>query len=257
MGIASQDITGDGYPEVVLTSQGDNKLQTLGDGIDQPTYVDIALQLGANAHRPYLGDSLRPSTAWHAEFEDVNNDGFMDLFIAKGNVEAQVEFAGVDPNNLLIGQADGSFVEVGDVAGVADGDRSRGAAVVDLNLDGLLDLVVVDRRQPVKVWRNTGADKDNWLEIRVGQPGVNGDAIGSWIEVRSGNRTVSREVTVGGGHAGGQLGWIHFGLGEAEEASVRVIWPDGEEGGWEKVPANGFVRLERGSSAEVWVPVAD
>ena len=31
---------------------------------------------------------MLPSTAWHAEFADVNNDGFIDLFVAKGNVEA-------------------------------------------------------------------------------------------------------------------------------------------------------------------------
>ena len=36
MGIASQDLTGDGYPEVYLTSQGDNKLQTLADGPARP-----------------------------------------------------------------------------------------------------------------------------------------------------------------------------------------------------------------------------
>ena len=74
MGIASEDLTGDGYPEVYLTSQGDNKLQTLADGPAQPTYEDIALELGVTAHRPYTGGDVLPSTAWHAEFADVNND---------------------------------------------------------------------------------------------------------------------------------------------------------------------------------------
>ena len=41
-----------------------------------------------------------------------------------------------------------------------------------------------------------------------------------------------REVTVGGGDGGGQLGWIHFGLGGAEAAQVRVQWPDRETGPW-------------------------
>ena len=43
MGIASQDLTGDGMPEVFLTSQADNKLQTLAAGASQPDYRDIAL----------------------------------------------------------------------------------------------------------------------------------------------------------------------------------------------------------------------
>ena len=76
MGIASEDVTGDGYPEVFLTSQGDNKLQTLADGPAHPAYEDIALPRGVTAHRPFAGGDVLPSTAWHAEFADVNNDWF-------------------------------------------------------------------------------------------------------------------------------------------------------------------------------------
>src|SRR5439155_493672 len=86
MGIASYDLTGDGYPEVFLTSQADNRLQTLAGGPSQPTYRDIGQRRGANAARPFTGGDTRPSTAWHDEFADVNNDGFVDLFISKGNV---------------------------------------------------------------------------------------------------------------------------------------------------------------------------
>ena len=49
MGIASYDLTGDGLPEVFLTSQGDNKLQTLADGAAQPNYSDIAFERGVTA----------------------------------------------------------------------------------------------------------------------------------------------------------------------------------------------------------------
>ena len=57
---------------------------------------------------------------------------------------------------------------------------------------------------------------------------------------------MSREQTVGGGHGGGQLGWIHFGLGQASGADVRVVWPSGETGPWQHVAANGFFTLTRG-----------
>ncbi|MFZ0015108.1 MAG: VCBS repeat-containing protein, partial [Acidimicrobiia bacterium] len=89
MGIASQDLDDDGLPEVFLTSQGDNKLQTLAAGPDEPSYEDEALALGVTAHRPFVGDTDLPSTAWHAEFDDVNNDGYLDLLVTKGNVDAQ------------------------------------------------------------------------------------------------------------------------------------------------------------------------
>lgn len=245
MGIASRDLTGDGRPEVYLTSQGDNKLQTPTGEEGRPSFEDIALDLGTTAHRPFIGDVHRPSTAWHAEFGDVNNDGFVDLFVTKGNVEAQGDFAMDDPNNLLVGQADGTFRESAVEAGLLDYARSRGGALSDLNLDGLLDVVVVERREPVRVWRNAGP-AGKWLGVVPQQVAPNPTAIGAWVEVRLGSHVQSAEMTVGGGHASGETGPMHFGLGDAESAEVRVIWPDGEVGPWISAAANQIVVVERG-----------
>ena len=52
MGIASYDLTDDGYPEYFLTSQADNKLQTLADGPAQPNFEDMALERGVTATGP-------------------------------------------------------------------------------------------------------------------------------------------------------------------------------------------------------------
>ena len=263
MGIASFDLTGDGLPEVFLTSQADNKLQSLADGAAQPAYTDIAIRRGVTAHRPFAGDQVYPSTAWHPEFQDVNNDGFIDLFISKGNVEAMPDYAAEDPNNLLLGQPDGTFVESAEAAGMLSVGRTRGAALADFNLDGMLDLVEVNRRENIKLWRNVGwgdagrpEAMGRWIAVRLHQPDPNRDAIGAWIEVRIGDYTIEREVTLGGGHAGGQLGWIHFGLGEADRAEIRVQWPDGEVGPWVKVEADEFWTIERnGSEARLWEPL--
>ena len=256
MGIASQDLTGDGYPEVYLTSQGDNKLQTLADGPSKPTYADIALRRGATAHKPFTGGDINASTAWHPQFEDVNNDGFADLYVGKGNVEHQLDMAMKDPSDLLIGQADGTFVEGALDAGIVDFASARGAALVDLNRDGLLDLVQVVRREHVRIWRNVGSGDaatprpmGSWLGVRLAQDGPNGDAIGSFLDVRAGGRTQEREVTVGGGHVSGQLGPIHIGLGMADQADVRVTWPDGTIGPWLPVGADQTVLVQKGATA--------
>jgi hypothetical protein len=262
MGIASQDLTGDGRPEVYLTSQSDNKLQSLADGSSRPDYRDIALARGVTATRPFAGDVNLPSTAWHAQFEDVNNDARPDLLVTKGNVDAEVDMAVKDPTDLFLANADGTFREVAGEAGILTFDRGRGAAIADFNLDGLLDIVEVTRRTNVKLWRNVGAGTadapapmGHWVGVRIDQPAPNTDAIGAWVQVRAVDQHVEREVTVGGGHASGQLGWIHFGLGGAEKAEVRVTWPDGEIGSWVPVEADRFVRVTRGADEAVpWTP---
>ena len=256
MGIASRDVTGDGRPEVYLTSQGDNKLQALAEGATGPTYEDIALRRGVTAHRPYTGNDVLPSTAWHPAFEDLNNDGVVDLFITKGNVEAELDHAQEDPSDLFIGTADGTFVQGAIEAGIVDMARARGAALVDLDGDGLLDIVKVVRRQNVQVWRNVGAGDaaapapmGHWLGVEIAQAGPNPGAVGAWVGVRVGDRVTEREVTVGGGHVSGQLVPLHFGLGGSMSAEVRVTWPDGEAGPWMSVDADRVVRIVRGDAA--------
>jgi hypothetical protein len=261
MGIGSYDLTGDGLPEVYLTSQGANRLLTLANGASKPAYGEIGATLGAEVPHPFAGDVNLPSTAWHPEFADVNNDGLIDLFVSKGNVAVQPDYAMRDPSNLLLGQTDGTFVEATEAAGVVDFDRGRGAALVDLNLDGRLDLVESFYGAPVSVWMNDGAGDAatpagaHWLALRLEEPSPNVDAIGAWIEVRTGDVTSRREVVVGGGHAGGQLGWIHFGVGAATSAEVRVRWPDGTVGPWQAVAADGFAIVDRASGqVTLWSP---
>ncbi|MAM61563.1 CRTAC1 family protein [Maritimibacter sp. UBA3975] len=241
MGIASRDLTGDGLPEVMMTSMGDQLLQfNRGDGFEDAPY-----ELGTTAHRPHTGDDGRPSTGWHAEFGDVNNDGLSDLFISKGNVDQMPSMAMHDPNSLLMQQPDGSFTEAGADAGIATMDRGRGAALVDMNADGLLDLAVVNRRAPMELWRNVTAGTGNWAAVALSQPGTNTRAVGAWVELRSEGRVQAQEVTVGGGHAGGSAGPLHFGLGAAQDAEVRVIWPDGTTSAWQPAALGAITEVAR------------
>ena len=134
-----------------------------------------------------------------------------------------------------------------------------GVAAFDCSGDGKPELFMAGGAAIATLYRNdsttggpleftaipSGAELDR---VALHQDGANRDAIGGWIEVRSGEEVQRREITSGGGHAGGQLGWWHFGLGNATEAEVRVIWPDGSQGDWARVTADDFFDLVRGRS---------
>jgi len=260
MGIASRDLYGTGYPEIFITSMADNKLQQLDptQPVTRPSYSDIAFKRGVTAHRPYVGTDTRPSTAWHAQFEDVNNDGYADLWIVKGNVSTMPDFAARDTNDLLLQTPDGNFEEVGDRAGIVTYQTGRGGMLVDFNGDGLLDMVVVNRNSNATLWRNTSPALGDWLQLRLQQDGGNRDAVGAWIEVALDGRVIRRENTIGGGHASGHLGWMHFGLGHAHNVQVRVQWPNTENqwGPWQTVSPNSFYVIDKVDGASRWQPAA-
>lgn len=233
MGLAAQDITGDLMPELVVTSMADNRLETLRDPLGTiPRFDNVARVHGVTAQRPYVGSDLRPSTAWHTAFGDANNDGWPDLLIIKGNVDAMPKMAGFDPDNLLIGGPDG-FVEVGYEAGIAVDTKGRGAVFADLNNDGAIDILTVNRNQPVRLF--AGRPAGNWVKVHLESSGKNRFAVGARIELRLGDRVLSTSRFVGGGHAGGSLLPLHFGLGDATKAEVRAVWPDQSTSQWQPI----------------------
>ena len=108
------------------------------------------------------------------------------------------DYALEDPSNLLLGQPDGTFVEGAEAAGIVDFARAPRCGPRRPQPRRLLDLVAVDRRENVRLWRNvglghgrrTGADGQLARRCDLEQPGPNRDAIGAWVEVRVGERVI-------------------------------------------------------------------
>ena len=135
MGIASQDITGDGYPEVYLTSQGDNKLQSLADGPSAPTLRGHRLATGRDRARPVRGwRRTCPPRHGIRSSRTSTTMGSLDLFVSKGNVEhaARLRHEGPEQPPHRAGRRHLRRGRRGGRASSATAVR-RGAALVDLN----------------------------------------------------------------------------------------------------------------------------
>ncbi len=248
MGLAARDIDQDGLPEIAVTNMAENKLYTLeAKEPPVPRFGEVAWTRGAASQRPHTGGDPRPSTSWHNGFADFNNDGFDDLLIVKGNVDTMKQFAAFDPDTILLGKGDGRFAEASGNTGIALNTAGRGAAIADFDRDGCLDIVVVNRNQPASLFRNRSCgDPDrNWVSIMLRQPAPNTQAVGATVTLKSGGRTQKRFVAIGGGHAGGGVGDLHFGLGSGESADIRVRWRDGTTSGWTRLAAGSRYTVTR------------
>ena len=177
--------------------------------------------------------------------------------MTKGNIEAQADYAMRDPSDLLLGKPDGTFREAAEQAGLMSFDAPAVRRWSTSTPTGCSTWSASTGATNVALWRNVGARQrraaasmGNWLAVELRQQWEpTSTRIGAWIEVRGGDLDMQRELTVGGGHAGGQLGPIHFGLGSADAAQIRITWPDASVGAWQDVSANHGYTIERDAPA--------
>ncbi len=242
-GLAARDIDGDGRPETAVSGIGSPRFYVVDGEIDQPTFADQATERGISAEDPERRSAA--SRSWHIEFADFNNDAVSDLLIIRGWRQGSPE---QNYDSLLLGRPDGTFVDSAAEAGLATDRIGRGAAIADFDRDGCQDIVIVNRDQPVSLMRNRQCDGEaspGWLDVELAQDGFNSDAIGASVILRAGDQAQTQAQTIGGGHAGGALGPLHFGLHDSPEAILRVRWPDGSITDPITIPANRYAIIRR------------
>lgn len=240
MGVAAADYDGDGRVDLFQTNFADDT-NTIYRNTGRLSFRDATVKAGLATVTRHVG--------WGTVFIDFDHDGWPDLFAANGHVAPSVEDAGIDesfaqPRLLFWNRGDGIFHSLADAAGpgIQAMHSSRGAAASDLDRDGDLEIVVVNMGEPPSLLQNQIEAQGNWLAVRaVLRSG--GDAVGAWVSVEIGSRTLVGEVRSGGSYLSQSDFRLHFGLGGAESAEVTVRWPSGATSRPLKVMANEFVSV--------------
>jgi hypothetical protein len=227
MGIDSGDYDNDGWPDIAKANFSDDT-NNLFHNDHNGEFTDLAgpSRFGPIS-TPFLGFGLK--------FLDADNDGWLDIFIANGHVNPQVDqhTFGVTYAQrpfLFHNLGNGKFEEIGQRAGMPFARRyvGRGAATADFFNDGKVDLLVNVIDASPLLLRNQSARSGHWLRIKTIGTRSNRDGFGARVEVRSANKTQSAEVRANSSFESASDGRLHFGLGAATRVdAITIRWPSG------------------------------
>jgi hypothetical protein len=243
MGVTAGDYDGNGYLDIFVTNfAGDTN--TLYRNVGNMLFVDSTVAAG-------LGEIALPHLGWGTSLSDLNNDGWLDLFVANGHVYPQVDGLNIGQRylqrkELYRNLGNGKFHEIArDVSPDLLGAKgARGSAVGDFDNDGDLDILAVNINDRPSLYRNEGGNRNHWISFRLEGTRSNRSAIGARVEIEAGGRKQISEVRSGGNYISHDDMRIHFGLGETARVDrVRVRWPNGSTEELSGFDADRFIVL--------------
>ena len=246
MGVAAADVDDDGDVDLLvvnLEGQTDSLFLNQGEWFDDAT-AEFGLAVTSRRH-------TRFGVAW----ADFDNDGILDLYQANGRVSATEERLGdvfAEPNLLYRGTAEGKFEETAAYGGVDPSlvHTSRGLAVGDVDEDGGLDLLVVNRDAPPYLLMNRVPGRGNWVRFRAVDRYGRDSHAATVSGVVLGTRQY-RDVQPASSYLSANSPRVHFGLGEGTQiTSVTVRWPDGAVEGFGDFEAGRTVELRQGEGRQ-------
>jgi len=252
MGLALGDYDNDGRLDTYITNFSDDS-NTLRHNDGHGLFTDVTRPTGLRVPTlPFLG--------WGTGFLDVDNDGWLDLFVANGHVYPQVDRFdwGMTwaQRPLLFRNIRGERFEEVPAAtgsGLAIIVPARGAAFGDLDHDGRIDIVLNNHGQAPTLLHNVSSNVLNnvsnntsnnasrnaspaaaaaaahWIAFRlIGDAHGPRDAIGAVVTVQAGDKHWRRDVISGGSYCSQSDLTVHIGLGPVTRLdTVTVRWPGG------------------------------
>ena len=250
MGVDAGDYDGSGWQSLVIgnfTNESMSLYRNDGSGL----FVDEEISSGIRQM------SLQALT-FGCFFFDYDLDGRLDIFAANGHVSDDISVVQptlkyAQPAILFHNSGNRKFEDASAKVGPAMQQPvvGRGAAYLDYDNDGDLDLVITANNGPARLLRNENGNQNDMLRVKLVGTRSNRDGIGARVTVTTSSGTrLFRMVKTGSSYASQSELPLTFGLGTPQAGrtvGLEIVWPSGQKDSLSKIGANQFITVKEGS----------
>mgnify|MGYP001017154204 CR=1 FL=1 len=249
MGVDAADFDRTGRPHLAVGNFL-NEMLGVYRNTDGRTFTDVA-------PRSEIGRASLLNVTWAVFFLDADLDGYPDLFALNGGTD---ESQGMDARARLSqaplllrnrgaarAGSGGFFENLGPRLGAAFNRpiMGRGAAYLDFDGDGDLDIALTTLAGPATLLRNDASHRHHWLRLRLAGSRSNRSGLGAVVRVTSAGGTQWQMVHSGSSYASQSELALTFGLGADRTATrVEVEWPSGASQAFDNVAADQWLTID-------------
>jgi len=225
--------------------------------------------------------------SWGNRLADIDNDGDLDIVVANGfmsrakrrdvygpHIKMALKYPerfragefytegflegrswhGWERSRIFVNDGEAHFDERGYGLGISGREDGRALAVLDIDMDGDLDLMEStvgwdhNPKPPFKLYQNNFEADNSWLSVQLVGTSSDRQALGAKLRIITDKGSITTWNNSGGSYLTSIVAPLHIGLGEATEINkIEVRWPSGKEQVFDGVLVRTRVRLVEAS----------